>query len=111
MSQEARANQADSPEQMSTSPSGGEVDQLNARIAELEAENARLLEQQGAITKIHIGEVAELNARIAEVEAIAVSSADSNVASGICEHYVFGARLCIHTPRAWSEWKSQCHQE
>ena len=48
VSQEARANQADSPEQVSTSPSGGEVAQLNARIAELEAENARLLAQQGA---------------------------------------------------------------
>ena len=48
VSQEARANQADSPEQVSTSPSGGEVAQLNARIAELEAKNAKLLAQQGA---------------------------------------------------------------
>ena len=31
-----------------TDPSGGEVAQLNARIAELESENARLVEPQGA---------------------------------------------------------------
>ena len=41
-------NAAQSPEQVSTSPSGGEVAQLNARIAELEAKNAKLLAQQGA---------------------------------------------------------------
>ena len=37
-SQAARANKADNPEQMSTSPSEGEVDQLNAKRAELETQ-------------------------------------------------------------------------
>jgi hypothetical protein len=41
-------NAAQSPDQVSTSPSGGEVAKLNARIAELEAKNAKLLAQQGA---------------------------------------------------------------
>ena len=40
-----------SPMPTSTSPSGGEVAQLNARIAELEAENARLIVQQGEIAR------------------------------------------------------------
>jgi hypothetical protein len=38
VTQAARANQPDSPMPTSTSPSGGEVAQLNARIAQLEAE-------------------------------------------------------------------------
>ena len=46
-SQEARANEAER-HQLSTSQFAGEVSQLNARIAELESENARLVEQQGA---------------------------------------------------------------
>ena len=57
VSQAARANQPDSSTPAvaptpsiasTTSPSGGEVAQLNARIAELEAKNAKLLAQQGA---------------------------------------------------------------
>ncbi len=59
---------ADSPVPSSPSPSGGEVAQLNDRITELEAENARLLEQQGAPADPSGGEVAQLNARIAELE-------------------------------------------
>ena len=62
----AQANGADSPEQVSTSPSGGEVAELNAKIAELEAENARLLAMQNAPSAPSGGEVAELNARIVE---------------------------------------------
>jgi hypothetical protein len=46
--QASRANRSDSPMSTSTSPSGGEVAELNARIAKLEAENARLLAPQGA---------------------------------------------------------------
>ena len=46
---------ADSPEQVSTSPSEGEVAQLNARITELEAENASLSEQQGAPADPSVG--------------------------------------------------------
>ena len=38
----AQANGADSPEQVSTSPSGGEVAELNARIAESESQVATL---------------------------------------------------------------------
>ena len=50
-------------------PSGGEVAQLNERVTELEAENARLLEQKGATANLPGGEVAQLNARITELEA------------------------------------------
>jgi hypothetical protein len=42
---------------------------LKARIAELEAENATLREQQGAPADPPGGEVAQLNAKIAELEA------------------------------------------
>jgi hypothetical protein len=42
--------------------------QLKARIADLEAENARLLAQQGAPADQSGGEVAQLNAKIAELE-------------------------------------------
>jgi hypothetical protein len=45
-----------------------QVIQSNARIAELEAENARLLEQQRASADQSGGEVAQLNARIVESE-------------------------------------------
>jgi uncharacterized small protein (DUF1192 family) len=80
---------AQSPEQVSTSPSGGEVAQLNARIAELEAENARLLEQQRASADQSGGEVAQLNARIAELEAenarlLAQQSVPADTSGGEC---------------------------
>ena len=65
---------AQSPEQVSTSPSGGEVAQLNTRIAELEAENATLREQQGAPADPSGGEVAELNAKISQLEGKPMSS-------------------------------------
>ena len=119
----AQANGADSPEQVSTSPSGGEVaelnarivesqsqvatlsgqhvelqsqvatltttnaqlqeqlraasaaaEPLNARIAELEAENATLRGQQGAPADPSGGEVAELNAKISQLEGKPMSS-------------------------------------
>ena len=47
-------------------PPSRQVIQSNARIAELEAENARLLEQQRASADQSGGEVAQLNARIVE---------------------------------------------
>jgi hypothetical protein len=60
---------AQSPEQVSTSPSGGEVAELNAKIAELEAENARLLAMQTAPADPSGGEVAQLNALTAQLDA------------------------------------------
>jgi hypothetical protein len=48
-----------------TDPSGGEVAELNAKIAELEAENARLLAMQTAPADPSGGEVAKLNTEIA----------------------------------------------
>ena len=65
---------AQSPDQVSTSPSGGEVAQLNARIAELEAVIATLREQQGAPADPSGGEVAELNAKISQLEGKPMSS-------------------------------------
>jgi DNA repair exonuclease SbcCD ATPase subunit len=49
-------------------PPSRQVIQSNKRIAELEAENARLLEQQRASADQSGGEVAQLNARIVESE-------------------------------------------
>ena len=52
-----------------TDPSGGEVAELNAKIAELEAENARLLAMQTAPADPSGGEVAQLNALTAQLDA------------------------------------------
>ena len=90
----AQANGADSPEQVSTSGADdgmgdpnmpltsaqlsctctgcacdtGPYRKLHALTVELEAENARLLEQQGAPADPSGGEVARLNAKMAELE-------------------------------------------
>jgi predicted nucleic acid-binding Zn-ribbon protein len=67
----AQANGADSPEQVSTSPSGGEVAELNAGIAELEPHvatltttNAQLQEQLMSASAA----LEPLNAKVAELE-------------------------------------------
>ena len=61
-SRDAMATQ--SPEQVSTSPSGGEVAQLNARIAELEAENATLSGQKSVSAIVAGDNVAELKSQL-----------------------------------------------
>ena len=63
-----RCNASTSPAVAPTAPSGGEFAQLNAKIAELEAENATLREQQGAPADPFGGEVGQVNARIDELK-------------------------------------------
>ena len=65
-------------------PPSRQVIQSNARIAELEAENARLLEQQRASADQSGGEVAQLNNRIAELEA-AVDKAKLEIQERVAE--------------------------
>jgi hypothetical protein len=89
----------------STSPSGGEVDQLNARIAELEVgltevqgvvrmlqEQSKNSMQQGAPTAPSGGEVAELKALIFDLaectDRVRVVRNHEFTARGDCKHRV-----------------------
>ena len=92
---------ADSPVPSSPSPSGGEVAELNARIAELEAENARLLAQQGAPADQSGGEVDQLNDRITELE---VAGCKGEERLGECVSYVRSVCVDLSKKLGMSPW-------
>jgi hypothetical protein len=88
---------AQSPEQVSTSPSGGEVAELNAKIAELEAENARLLAMQTAPADPSGDEVAQLRS------ALDAERQSAKIASKWMQECTHSTRSMLPSANAWRD--------